>query len=68
MISVPEIVTGQILDYAGVTVTLIRGVEMPGMAFWRDSGSTKRSSQVDSWRWNPENNVFLVGMLQNLRT
>eukprot|EP00959_Pyramimonas_sp_CCMP1952_P309019 6466816-Pyramimonas_sp.AAC.1 len=24
------------------------------MSFWHDSGSSKRSSQVDPWRWNPE--------------
>eukprot|EP00959_Pyramimonas_sp_CCMP1952_P414804 8690710-Pyramimonas_sp.AAC.1 len=28
------------------------------MAYWYDSGSSRRNSQVDSWRWNPENNVL----------
>eukprot|EP00959_Pyramimonas_sp_CCMP1952_P279305 5839713-Pyramimonas_sp.AAC.1 len=28
------------------------------MAFWRDSGSSRRNSQVDLWRLNPENNVL----------
>eukprot|EP00959_Pyramimonas_sp_CCMP1952_P396385 8305037-Pyramimonas_sp.AAC.1 len=32
----------------------IRDVEVPRMAFWHDSGSSKRNNQVDPWRWNPE--------------
>eukprot|EP00959_Pyramimonas_sp_CCMP1952_P058359 1218843-Pyramimonas_sp.AAC.1 len=28
------------------------------MAFWYDPGSSGRSSQVDTWRGNPENNVL----------
>eukprot|EP00959_Pyramimonas_sp_CCMP1952_P058563 1222950-Pyramimonas_sp.AAC.1 len=42
--------------YAGATVTLIRGAEVPGLAFRYESGSPRRNSQVDPWRWNPENN------------
>eukprot|EP00959_Pyramimonas_sp_CCMP1952_P215477 4508084-Pyramimonas_sp.AAC.1 len=45
-------------DFAGATVTMIRGVEVPGMAFWRDSGSSRRNSQVHPWRWDTENNVL----------
>eukprot|EP00959_Pyramimonas_sp_CCMP1952_P129156 2700832-Pyramimonas_sp.AAC.1 len=37
---------------------LIRGVEIPEMALWYDSGSSRRSSQVDTWRWNPRSNVL----------
>eukprot|EP00959_Pyramimonas_sp_CCMP1952_P097894 2045844-Pyramimonas_sp.AAC.1 len=37
---------------------LILRVEVLGMAFWHDSGSSRRNSQVDPWRWNPENNVL----------
>eukprot|EP00959_Pyramimonas_sp_CCMP1952_P004963 103949-Pyramimonas_sp.AAC.1 len=47
---------GRIQEYGGATVTLIRGVEVPGMAFWHDSVPSRRNSQVDPWRWNPENN------------
>eukprot|EP00959_Pyramimonas_sp_CCMP1952_P412688 8647859-Pyramimonas_sp.AAC.1 len=36
-------------------VTLIRGAEVPGMAFGHVSGSSRRNSQIDLWRWNPEN-------------
>eukprot|EP00959_Pyramimonas_sp_CCMP1952_P287263 6007472-Pyramimonas_sp.AAC.1 len=39
-------------------VTLMRGVEVQGVAFWHDSGSSRRSSHVDPWRWSPENNVL----------
>eukprot|EP00959_Pyramimonas_sp_CCMP1952_P012997 275004-Pyramimonas_sp.AAC.1 len=28
------------------------------MAFWHDSGPSRRSSQVDTRRWNPENNAL----------
>eukprot|EP00959_Pyramimonas_sp_CCMP1952_P436291 9136098-Pyramimonas_sp.AAC.1 len=56
MINAPERVFGRIQDFAGATITLIRGVaEVPIMAFWRVSGSSRRNSQVDPWRWNPEN-------------
>eukprot|EP00959_Pyramimonas_sp_CCMP1952_P435432 9117711-Pyramimonas_sp.AAC.1 len=27
------------------------------MAFWHNSGSSRRNNEVDPWRWNPENNV-----------
>eukprot|EP00959_Pyramimonas_sp_CCMP1952_P378428 7927444-Pyramimonas_sp.AAC.1 len=37
---------------------LTRGVQAPGMAFWHESGPSRRNSQVNSWRWNPENNVL----------
>eukprot|EP00959_Pyramimonas_sp_CCMP1952_P179251 3747464-Pyramimonas_sp.AAC.1 len=33
------------------------------MAFWHDSGSSRRNCQVDPWRWNPENNVLLCFMV-----
>eukprot|EP00959_Pyramimonas_sp_CCMP1952_P185309 3874776-Pyramimonas_sp.AAC.1 len=46
------------LDYEGATVTLIRCEEVPGLALWHHSGSSRRNSQVDPWRWNPENNVL----------
>eukprot|EP00959_Pyramimonas_sp_CCMP1952_P401880 8420915-Pyramimonas_sp.AAC.1 len=45
---------------------LIRGIEVPKMALWHDSGSSRRRSQVDTQRWNAENNAF--GMRQNLQT
>eukprot|EP00959_Pyramimonas_sp_CCMP1952_P119997 2508960-Pyramimonas_sp.AAC.1 len=48
---------GRIQEHEGATVTLIRGVEVPGMAFRHDSGSSRRNSQVDPWRGNPKNNV-----------
>eukprot|EP00959_Pyramimonas_sp_CCMP1952_P008299 173532-Pyramimonas_sp.AAC.1 len=47
---------GRIQDYAGATSTLVRGIEIPGMAVWRDSGSSRPNSQVEPWRGNPENN------------
>eukprot|EP00959_Pyramimonas_sp_CCMP1952_P098786 2065140-Pyramimonas_sp.AAC.1 len=37
---------------------LIRGAEVPKRAFWYDSRSSGRSSQVYPWRGNPENNVL----------
>eukprot|EP00959_Pyramimonas_sp_CCMP1952_P359216 7521483-Pyramimonas_sp.AAC.1 len=46
----------KIQDYVGATVRLIRCVEVPRMAFWYESGSSRRNSQVDPWRWNPESN------------
>eukprot|EP00959_Pyramimonas_sp_CCMP1952_P206167 4311480-Pyramimonas_sp.AAC.1 len=49
---------GRTQDYKGAAVTLIRGVAVPGMAFWHDSGSPRRNTQVDPWRWNPESNVL----------
>eukprot|EP00959_Pyramimonas_sp_CCMP1952_P059347 1239434-Pyramimonas_sp.AAC.1 len=49
---------GEILDYEGAAVTLIRGVEVAGMAFWHDSGSSKHNRQVHLWRWSPENHVL----------
>eukprot|EP00959_Pyramimonas_sp_CCMP1952_P043454 908760-Pyramimonas_sp.AAC.1 len=45
-------------DFEGAAVTLIRGVKIAGMAFWHDSGSSRRNSQVDPWRWNSENHVL----------
>eukprot|EP00959_Pyramimonas_sp_CCMP1952_P366043 7666411-Pyramimonas_sp.AAC.1 len=36
---------------------MIRGVEIPGTAVWRDSGPSRRNSQVHPWRWNTDNNV-----------
>eukprot|EP00959_Pyramimonas_sp_CCMP1952_P449323 9408125-Pyramimonas_sp.AAC.1 len=59
MISVPESgILEKVHDYAGATVTLVRGVEVPKMAFSRDSNSSSRNSQVDPCRWNPETNVL----------
>eukprot|EP00959_Pyramimonas_sp_CCMP1952_P431087 9028455-Pyramimonas_sp.AAC.1 len=37
---------------------LIRGAEIPRIAFWHGSGSSRRSSEVDPWLWNPKNNVL----------
>eukprot|EP00959_Pyramimonas_sp_CCMP1952_P108391 2266361-Pyramimonas_sp.AAC.1 len=48
---------GNIQDHEAVIVTLSRGVEVPGMAFWHDSRSSRRNCQVDRWRWSPENIV-----------
>eukprot|EP00959_Pyramimonas_sp_CCMP1952_P251969 5264797-Pyramimonas_sp.AAC.1 len=42
-----------IQDCQGAPITLIRCVEIPGMAIWRDSGSSKRDNQTDPWRWDP---------------
>eukprot|EP00959_Pyramimonas_sp_CCMP1952_P323715 6775018-Pyramimonas_sp.AAC.1 len=36
-------------------ITMIRGYEVPGMALWHDSISSRRNSQFHSWRWNTEN-------------
>eukprot|EP00959_Pyramimonas_sp_CCMP1952_P046713 975779-Pyramimonas_sp.AAC.1 len=58
MINYQERRSGTIQDYAGATGTLIRGVEIPGMAFWRNWGSSRRNSRVDPFRWDPENNVL----------
>eukprot|EP00959_Pyramimonas_sp_CCMP1952_P252286 5271165-Pyramimonas_sp.AAC.1 len=41
---------GTMRDCQGATGMLIRGVEVPGMAFWHDSGSSRRNGQSDSWR------------------
>eukprot|EP00959_Pyramimonas_sp_CCMP1952_P331650 6944725-Pyramimonas_sp.AAC.1 len=38
---------------------LIRCVEVPGTAFWHDSGLSRRNGPVDPWRWNPENTVLM---------
>eukprot|EP00959_Pyramimonas_sp_CCMP1952_P303000 6339924-Pyramimonas_sp.AAC.1 len=51
--------SGMVQDFAGATVTLVRGVEIPRLVFWHDPRSSRRKSQVDPWRWNPENNVFV---------
>eukprot|EP00959_Pyramimonas_sp_CCMP1952_P035844 750426-Pyramimonas_sp.AAC.1 len=37
---------------------LVRSVEVPKVAFWHGSRSPRRSSQVDPWRGNIENNVL----------
>eukprot|EP00959_Pyramimonas_sp_CCMP1952_P344257 7210259-Pyramimonas_sp.AAC.1 len=42
----------------GAAVTLIRGVDVPRVAFWHDSGSSRRNCQVDSWRWSPEHGSY----------
>eukprot|EP00959_Pyramimonas_sp_CCMP1952_P234942 4909160-Pyramimonas_sp.AAC.1 len=39
------LILGTIHDYEGATVTIMRGVEVLGMAFRHDSGSSRRSSQ-----------------------
>eukprot|EP00959_Pyramimonas_sp_CCMP1952_P249873 5223708-Pyramimonas_sp.AAC.1 len=49
---------GRIQDYAGATFVLLRCVEIPQMAFWHDSRSSRRSGQVDTWRENPGNNAW----------
>eukprot|EP00959_Pyramimonas_sp_CCMP1952_P266506 5571515-Pyramimonas_sp.AAC.1 len=49
---------GRIPDFEGATVTMFRGGEVPGMALWHDSGSSRRNRQVHPWRWNTENNVL----------
>eukprot|EP00959_Pyramimonas_sp_CCMP1952_P321238 6722388-Pyramimonas_sp.AAC.1 len=54
-----------IQGYEGATVTLVRGVEIPGTAFWHDSGSSTRSSQVDPWRWSPETHVRVFKRLSS---
>eukprot|EP00959_Pyramimonas_sp_CCMP1952_P023889 500861-Pyramimonas_sp.AAC.1 len=38
-------------SFEGATVTLTRGVAIPGMAFWHDSRSSRRNNQADPWRW-----------------
>eukprot|EP00959_Pyramimonas_sp_CCMP1952_P200317 4189542-Pyramimonas_sp.AAC.1 len=40
-------------NYAGAAATLILCVEVLGMAFWRDSGTSKLNNQVHPCRWNP---------------
>eukprot|EP00959_Pyramimonas_sp_CCMP1952_P356617 7468324-Pyramimonas_sp.AAC.1 len=37
---------GRIQDYAGATVMLILCVEIPNMAFWHDSGSSRQDAAV----------------------
>eukprot|EP00959_Pyramimonas_sp_CCMP1952_P219441 4588254-Pyramimonas_sp.AAC.1 len=32
--------------------------EGPNLAFWHDSGSPRRSGQVETWRLNSENNAL----------
>eukprot|EP00959_Pyramimonas_sp_CCMP1952_P448904 9399832-Pyramimonas_sp.AAC.1 len=49
---------GKTYGYNGATGTLIRGVEVLGTAFWHDSGSSRRNSHVDPWRWSLENHVL----------
>eukprot|EP00959_Pyramimonas_sp_CCMP1952_P409269 8577327-Pyramimonas_sp.AAC.1 len=49
-------VLGEIQDYEGKPATLVRGFELPRIAFWHDSESSGRNSQVDPWRWTPEIN------------
>eukprot|EP00959_Pyramimonas_sp_CCMP1952_P133149 2783704-Pyramimonas_sp.AAC.1 len=49
---------GRIPDYEGATVSLARRVEVPGIAFPLDSGSSRRNNQVDPWRRNPDNDVL----------
>eukprot|EP00959_Pyramimonas_sp_CCMP1952_P246843 5159311-Pyramimonas_sp.AAC.1 len=58
MIDVPEVVFKRDSPYGCATVRMIRGVEVSGTAFWHDSGTSRRSSQVYPWRWNAENNVL----------
>eukprot|EP00959_Pyramimonas_sp_CCMP1952_P418933 8775708-Pyramimonas_sp.AAC.1 len=53
-------VLGIYKDYPGATVMLLLCVGIPEMAFWRESKSSGRSSQVDTWRENLEN-IVLVG-------
>eukprot|EP00959_Pyramimonas_sp_CCMP1952_P185098 3870493-Pyramimonas_sp.AAC.1 len=49
---------GRVHDIEGAAGRMIRGVDVPGMAFWRDSGSPRCNSQVHRWRWNTENNAL----------
>eukprot|EP00959_Pyramimonas_sp_CCMP1952_P215974 4517335-Pyramimonas_sp.AAC.1 len=58
MASVPDMVFLRVQDQEGATATLVRGAEVPGMAFWHYSGSSRRNNQIDQWRWNPENDVL----------
>eukprot|EP00959_Pyramimonas_sp_CCMP1952_P086703 1813383-Pyramimonas_sp.AAC.1 len=37
------------------------------MEFWHNSGLSRRSSQVDPWRWNPENNLLGLPMAWPMR-
>eukprot|EP00959_Pyramimonas_sp_CCMP1952_P367462 7696533-Pyramimonas_sp.AAC.1 len=48
----------RVQDYAGAAVMQIRSVGVPRMVFWHDPGLSRRTSQVDPWRWNPEKNVL----------
>eukprot|EP00959_Pyramimonas_sp_CCMP1952_P466801 9490559-Pyramimonas_sp.AAC.1 len=45
-------------DCHGAPVALIRGVEVPGMVLWRDSGSPGRKSDGDPRRQTPRNGVL----------
>eukprot|EP00959_Pyramimonas_sp_CCMP1952_P081620 1705109-Pyramimonas_sp.AAC.1 len=63
ILHVPEWRFGRMREYAGAAVTLILCVEVLGMGFWHDSGSSRRNSQVDPVRWNPENNVLACSRL-----
>eukprot|EP00959_Pyramimonas_sp_CCMP1952_P433111 9069500-Pyramimonas_sp.AAC.1 len=37
---------GKSQDYEGATVTWVRGVDVPGIAFWHDSGRSRRNIQL----------------------
>eukprot|EP00959_Pyramimonas_sp_CCMP1952_P205377 4295023-Pyramimonas_sp.AAC.1 len=50
MFNVLETVFWNVLGCQGAPVTLIRGVEFSGVAFWRNSGPPRRNSQADSRR------------------
>eukprot|EP00959_Pyramimonas_sp_CCMP1952_P065951 1376955-Pyramimonas_sp.AAC.1 len=45
----------RVLDYAGAALMLVRCVRVPGVAFQHDSGLSRRDSQINQWRANPEN-------------
>eukprot|EP00959_Pyramimonas_sp_CCMP1952_P229461 4797607-Pyramimonas_sp.AAC.1 len=49
---------GRIQDYAGAKITLVLCADVLELAFWHDSGSSRRYNPVDPWRWNPENDVL----------
>eukprot|EP00959_Pyramimonas_sp_CCMP1952_P126255 2640540-Pyramimonas_sp.AAC.1 len=51
MIDVPEIVFWKDSRLWGRCLS-------PGTAFWHDSGSSRRNSQVYPWRWDTENDVL----------
>eukprot|EP00959_Pyramimonas_sp_CCMP1952_P318128 6657230-Pyramimonas_sp.AAC.1 len=50
MISVPVTAFWKDSGLRGCNRLLIRGVGIPEMALWHDSGSSRRSNQVDPWR------------------
>eukprot|EP00959_Pyramimonas_sp_CCMP1952_P432933 9066100-Pyramimonas_sp.AAC.1 len=60
MVNVPAMVFDRELRILreGATDTMIPGVEIPRTVFSHDSRSSRRSSHVDSWRWNPDNCVL----------